>query len=64
MLAMIHFAAWYRNPMKLQFADDLRELLEAEKGLQVPVTWTSAEDAMSTYLGRSFGNSYDFNQEP
>ncbi|KAI0173304.1 hypothetical protein GGR52DRAFT_542581 [Hypoxylon sp. FL1284] len=69
MLAMIHFAPWYRNPMRLQLADDVRpvlERLEAEGrlGLDVPVDWISREQAFETYLDRGFGNSYDFNQVP
>ncbi|KAJ0314875.1 hypothetical protein COL5a_012192 [Colletotrichum fioriniae] len=72
MLAMIHFAAWYRNPMRLQFAEDVRPLLEEEVGevkeagksdLEIPVDWTTREEALKTYLGRGFGNSYDFDQE-
>lgn len=64
MLAMIHFASWYRNPMKLRFGDDVRPLLKDEKGLQIPVEWEAVEDARKGYLGRGFGNSYDFGQTP
>ncbi|TFB00793.1 Kanamycin B dioxygenase [Trichoderma ghanense] len=69
MLAMIHFAPWYRNPMRLQFGDDLKPVLEeldrrGQLGLDVPVDWVSSEEAMRTYLNRGFGNSYDFNQTP
>ncbi|KAK1639940.1 phytanoyl-CoA dioxygenase [Colletotrichum phormii] len=65
MLAMIHFAGWYRNPMRLQFAEDMRPLLleEAENELEMPVDWTTREEALRKYLGRGFGNSYDFDQE-
>ncbi|KAK1508384.1 phytanoyl-CoA dioxygenase [Colletotrichum tamarilloi] len=69
MLAMIHFAGWYRNPMRLQFAEDVRPLLEGDgeatgrDDLEIPVDWTTREEALRTYLGRGFGNSYDFNQE-
>lgn len=67
MLAMIHFAPWYRNGMELQFADDVRPVLEGlerkgELGLSCPVRWVSREEAMRTYLDRGFGNSYDFDQ--
>ncbi|KAK2606274.1 hypothetical protein QQS21_003322 [Conoideocrella luteorostrata] len=67
MLAMIHFAAWYRNPMKLELADDVRPVLEAlskagKLGLQVPVGWVEREKATAGCLNRGFGNSYDFNQ--
>ena len=64
MLAMIHFASWYRNPMQLQLGEDVRPLIESEKRLQMPVSWTSTADAGKNYIGRGFGNSYDFNQTP
>ncbi|KAK2019019.1 hypothetical protein LZ32DRAFT_634590 [Colletotrichum eremochloae] len=66
MLAMIHFAPWYRNQMRLRLAEDVRPLLDAaaEGSLEVPVDWISREEALRTYLGRGFGNSYDFDQEP
>lgn len=68
MLAFIHFAPWFRNKMKLQFSDDIKPILEREDaqgrlGLEIPVQWTSPEEALDTYLNRGFGNSYDFNQE-
>ncbi|KAI1135061.1 hypothetical protein F5Y05DRAFT_416680 [Hypoxylon sp. FL0543] len=69
MLAMIHFAPWYRNPMRLQFSKDIKPVLdklesEGRLGLEVPVDWISREEALRTYLNRGFGNSYDFNQAP
>ncbi|KAI0909077.1 hypothetical protein F4823DRAFT_452116 [Ustulina deusta] len=69
MLAQIHFASWYRNPMRLEFADDIRPVLEGlesrgELGLEVPVDWVSKQKAMHGYLNRAFGNAYDFNQAP
>jgi ectoine hydroxylase-related dioxygenase (phytanoyl-CoA dioxygenase family) len=69
MLAMIHFAPWYRNPMRLQLAEDVRPVLEAleargQLGLDVPVNWEPIDKALQNYLGRGFGNSYDFNQTP
>ncbi|KAJ5336277.1 uncharacterized protein N7506_004299 [Penicillium brevicompactum] len=64
MLAMIHFASWYRNPMKLEFADNLKSLIEGQNDLEVPVDWVSESDALSNYLNRGFGNAYDFNQSP
>ncbi|KAJ5108813.1 hypothetical protein N7456_005488 [Penicillium angulare] len=62
MLAMIHFAPWYRNPMKLEFADDLKETIEEEKDLEIPVEWVSKNDVAGQYLNRAFGNAYDFSQ--
>lgn len=69
MLALIHFAPWFRNRMKLQFSDDIKPILElAEKenklDLEIPVDWVGREEALRTYLDRGFGNSYDFDQEP
>ncbi|KAM0696713.1 hypothetical protein Q7P36_003962 [Cladosporium allicinum] len=62
MLALIHFAPWYRNPMRLELSEGLREVVRAEKGLEVPVDWVGEEEVMGRYLGRGFGNSYDFGQ--
>ncbi|EED20882.1 conserved hypothetical protein [Talaromyces stipitatus ATCC 10500] len=62
MLAMIHFAPWYRNAMKLELADDLKPTIENQSDLDVPVNWVSESEAMSRYLNRGFGNAYDFNQ--
>ncbi|KAI0407053.1 hypothetical protein F4802DRAFT_66099 [Xylaria palmicola] len=67
MLAQIHFASWYRNPMRLEFAKDVKPVLEGletrgELGLEVPVNWVSKQQAMNAYLDRAFGNAYNFNQ--
>lgn len=67
MLAMIHFASWYRNPMRLEFGDDIKPLLEdlqreGKLGVQAPIDWVEREDVLERYLNRGFGNSYDFNQ--
>ena len=69
MLAMIHFAPWYRNPMKLELGDDMKPMLEelerkGELGLEVPVDWLEREEVLERYMNRGFGNSYDFNQAP
>jgi hypothetical protein len=61
-VALIHFAPWYRNPMRLELSEGLRGVVEAEEGLEVPVGWVEEEEAMGRYLGRGFGNSYDFGQ--
>lgn len=60
----IHFAPWYRNPMKLEFADDLKPFIEGQTDLEVPVDWVGESEALSRYLNRGFGNAYDFNQSP
>lgn len=62
MLAMIHFAPWYRNPMRLEFSESVRAVLEKEKGLEIPVDWVGEDEALGRYLNRGFGNSYDFGQ--
>ncbi|KAI1825341.1 hypothetical protein F4861DRAFT_501709 [Xylaria intraflava] len=69
MLAQIHFASWYRNRMRLEFAHDIRPVLDelesrGELGLEVPVNWIPKQQAMNSYLNRAFGNAYDFNQHP
>ncbi|KAI0013780.1 hypothetical protein F4779DRAFT_613055 [Xylariaceae sp. FL0662B] len=69
MLAMIHFASWYRNPMRLELAEDVKPVLEgldsrSQLGLEVPVDWVSKQEVMDKYLNRGFGNSYDFSQAP
>ncbi|GAE00012.1 hypothetical protein PVAR5_8742 [Paecilomyces variotii No. 5] len=64
MLAMIHFAPWYRNSMRLAFAEDIRSVIEGQSELEVPVDWISRDKILSNYLNRGFGNSYDFNQTP
>ncbi|KAL2134549.1 hypothetical protein VTI74DRAFT_11521 [Chaetomium olivicolor] len=64
MLAMIHFAPWYRNPMRLEFGEDLKPLLqERDLGLDIPVDWVSRKEVLERYLNRGFGNSYNFDQE-
>lgn len=64
MLAMIHFAPRYRNPMRLQFGEDVKPLLAgSESHLEMPVDWIKRNEALSSYLGRGFGNSYDFDRE-
>jgi len=58
----VHFAPWYRNPMRLELADDIRPMIEGQDDLQVPVDWVSNEQAEARYMNRGFGNSYDFTQ--
>ncbi|KAJ5128487.1 hypothetical protein N7448_002207 [Penicillium atrosanguineum] len=58
----VHFAPWYRNPMKLQLADDLKEIVESEMSLEIPVDWASKDAVAEQYLNRAFGNAYNFSQ--
>lgn len=63
MLAMIHFAPWYRNQMVMEFGEDVRPIVEKEgEGLDVAVKYVEIEKARERYLGRGFGNNYDFDQ--
>lgn len=63
-LPTVHFAPWYRNPMKLEFSEGLKEVIEGQQELEIPTQWVSEEEAAERYLNRGFGNSYDFNQTP
>ncbi|EON69018.1 hypothetical protein W97_08276 [Coniosporium apollinis CBS 100218] len=64
MLAFIHFAPWYRNPMEVEFAEKLKPELTAEKtGLRVQAKFVPDEEIESGYLNRPYGNTYFFDQE-
>ncbi|KAB2580726.1 hypothetical protein BFW01_g6671 [Lasiodiplodia theobromae] len=64
MLAMIHFAPWYRNPMFVEFANELGPALSNERtGLQVQGTFLPEEEVEKRYLNRPYGNAYDFSQQ-
>lgn len=60
----VHFAPWYRNPMRLELSESIRPMVEAQDLLDVPTDWVSEQEATHGYLNRGFGNSYDFNQTP
>lgn len=63
MLAMIHFAPWYRNTMQVEFAEELTERLLPEKtGLDIAAQYIPSEQLLKNYLNRSYGNAYDFDQ--
>jgi len=61
---LVHFAQWYRNPMKLELAETLKDIVGEEKDLDLPVKWISEEAAASDYLQRGFGSSFDLTQTP
>ncbi|KAG9721669.1 hypothetical protein KCU73_g14183, partial [Aureobasidium melanogenum] len=64
MLAMIHFAPWYRNAMRIEFSEDLETLLNREgSDLQIQRTLVPEQTIMDGYLNRGYGNSYNFDQE-
>ena len=48
--------------MRLQFADDLKPIIEACKSLEIPVDWETKDAVAAQYLNRAFGNAYDFSQ--
>ncbi|GME37228.1 Phytanoyl-dioxygenase [Neofusicoccum parvum] len=63
-LRLFHFAPWYRNPMAVEFADELAPLLGGERtGLQVQGAFMPAAEVERRYLNRPYGNAYDFSQQ-
>ena len=48
--------------MRLEFAEEVRPIIESQNVLDVPVDWVSEKTAEESYLNRGFGNSYDFRQ--
>jgi len=60
MLAQIHFAPWYRNPMRLRLPRDLRPVIEGTKDLEVPADFV--DGGIDHLKAVKFGNSYDFGQ--
>ena len=65
MLAMVHFAGWYRNRMRLEFCKDVEPVLrEKVSGLEVPVDYVEREEAERRYLERGSGGVVDFSQHP
>ncbi|KUJ17911.1 phytanoyl-CoA dioxygenase family protein [Mollisia scopiformis] len=64
MLAMIHFAPWYRNAMQINFAEELGPGLESfGRDLQVQGKLMPEKDILDKYLKGAYGNAYDFNQQ-
>ena len=59
---IVHFAPWYRNPMRLELSEQVKPMVDRQKSLQVPVDYVSEHEAAARYLHRGFGNSYDFGQ--
>ncbi|KAI5479090.1 hypothetical protein MNV49_004088 [Pseudohyphozyma bogoriensis] len=59
MLAMIHFAPWYDNPMRLEFPKSLENIVANRPEIDVPATFVDGE---VNHLNRPFGNAYDFSQ--
>lgn len=64
MLAMIHFAPWYRNQMRLELDESLKPTIAGDQHLDVRAEFVSPQEVTNKYLHRGFGNSYDFGQTP
>ncbi|KAK6007359.1 hypothetical protein QM012_004173 [Aureobasidium pullulans] len=64
MLAMIHFAPWYRNAMTIEFSRDLETVLD-RKGSELSIQrkFVTEQAILDGYLSRGYGNSYNFDQE-
>ncbi|KAH8802486.1 phytanoyl-CoA dioxygenase family protein [Xylogone sp. PMI_703] len=63
MLAMIHFAPWFRNPMQVEFSEELIPALkEKEDKLQIQAKFLPEKEVLDGYLHHAFGNAYDFSQ--
>lgn len=50
--------------MRLEFAEEIRPIVESQNMLEIPVNLVSGAIARETYLNRGFGNSYNFRQTP
>lgn len=50
--------------MRLQVGEGVRPFLESCQDLDVRADFSTEETAKASYLGRAFGNSYDFGQVP
>lgn len=48
--------------MKLELSEDLKDNIQSQTDLQIPVDWVSRDEALTRYMNRGFGNSYDFGQ--
>lgn len=63
-LLTVHFAPWYRNPMFVEFDEELASCLSSDKtGLQVQGTFMPETEIEKRYLNRPYGNAYDFSQQ-
>ncbi|RFU27077.1 hypothetical protein B7463_g9275, partial [Scytalidium lignicola] len=64
MLAMIHFAPWFRNAMEVEFSEELIPALkEKEDKLQIQAKFLPEKQVLDSYLNHGYGNAYDFNQK-
>lgn len=64
MLALIHYAAWFRNSMRIEISDQVKHLVESEgQSLNVQADFIPEPELEQRYLNRPFGNAYYFDQE-
>lgn len=50
--------------MRLELGEGTKEIVDADRNLDIRANFIPEDQAMSRYLNRGFGNSYDFNQTP
>ncbi|KAL5325021.1 hypothetical protein ACEPPN_006143 [Leptodophora sp. 'Broadleaf-Isolate-01'] len=64
MLAMIHFAPWFRNAMEVNFSEELKGDIEKYGGdLQIQGNYLPEDEIEEKYLKGAYGNAYDFDQQ-
>ncbi|PVH89095.1 phytanoyl-CoA dioxygenase family protein [Cadophora sp. DSE1049] len=64
MLAMIHFAPWFRNAMQVDLSEELRgEIEKYGRGLKVQARYLPEREIEEKYLKGAYGNAYDFDQK-
>lgn len=62
MLAMIHFANWFRNEMYVELSQETKSMIDNNKNLIVQAKYYDDNELNSRYLNRPFGNAYNFDQ--
>jgi hypothetical protein len=62
----VHFAPWYRTPMRVHFSQTVRDFIEADEMLDILAEYHAEEEAIERYLKRgyviSLGWSLDLRQ--
>jgi len=43
-------------------AEEIKETINGQESLEVPMEWVAENVARESYLNRGFGNSYDFSR--
>ena len=49
--------------MKLELAETVKDLLQEEQKLEIPVNWVSEEAALGNYLQQGYGGAFNLTQE-